>query len=172
MNWYFILAVLVSLVTVGGALFFFKMHTKHTLNLLKIDIQKANSQSLTPLKLQAYERIALLTERTSLPALIKEYAHTVTSARAFAQIAINAITEEYKYNVSQQIYVSEQLWTLVKVTKEQHTQLLQQLLQNLPEHATSADMSKELIQWLQNQEQQPQDRVLHFLKKEIALYFS
>ncbi|MFM1792545.1 MAG: hypothetical protein RLZZ252_899 [Bacteroidota bacterium] len=172
MNWYLTLAVLVSLATLGGALFFFKMHTKHTLNLLKIDIQKANSQSITPLKLQAYERIALLTERTSLPALIKEYASTVTSARAFTQIAINAINEEYKYNVSQQIYVSEQLWTLVKVTKEQHSQLLNQLLQNLPEHATSTDMSKELIQWLQQQDQQPQDKVLHFLKKEIALYFS
>ena len=172
MNWYFILAVLVSMATVGGALFFFKMHTKHTLNLLKVDIQKANNQSLTPLKLQAYERLALLSERTSLPSLIKEYAQTVTSARAFAQIAVNAITEEYKYNVSQQIYVSDQLWTLVKVTKEQHIQLLNQLVQNLPEYATSADMSKELIQWLQQQDQQPQDRVLHFLKQEIALYFS
>ena len=74
--------------------------------------------------------------------------------------------------MSQQIYVSDQLWTLVKVTKEQHIQLLNQLFQNLPEQATAADMSKELIQWLQQQDQQPQDRVLHFLKQEIALYFS
>ncbi len=172
MNWYFILAVLVSLLTVGGALFFFKMHTKHTLDLLKVDILKSNNQTLTPLKLQAYERLALLTERTAFPAIIKEYGSQVTTARAFATLASKAISEEYNYNASQQIYVSEQLWTLIKVTKEQHLQILQQLLAALPETASSADMFKELIQWLSQQDQQPQDRVLTFLKKEITLFFA
>ncbi|MFN5216361.1 MAG: hypothetical protein ACK5EQ_05775, partial [Bacteroidota bacterium] len=77
--------------------------------------------------------------------------------------------EEYSYNVSQQIYVSSQMWTLVKAIKEQHLQLLQNITASLPAEATAADLSQKLIEFLQSMDVQPQDRGMEFMKNEIAL---
>ena len=93
----------------------------------------------------------------------------VDTARGFAADASHAIKEEYSYNVSQQIYVSTQLWTLVKAIKEQHLQLFQNITASLPQDASAADLSQKLIEYLQSMEIQPQDRGLEFMKQEIAL---
>jgi hypothetical protein len=89
--------------------------------------------------------------------------------RGCAAPATHAIKEEYNYNVSQQIYVSAQLWTLVKAIKEQHIQLFQNITASLPGEATAADLSQKLIEYLQSMEIQPQDRGLEFMKNEIAI---
>jgi hypothetical protein len=163
------LIVLPALLVFFTARYMMKQHITNSVQLVKTEILKTNLNTFTPLKLQAYERIALFLERTSIPALIQSYAQAGQSARGFAAAATHAIKEEYSYNVSQQIYVSTQMWTLVKAIKEQHLQLLQNITANLPADATAADLSQKLIEFLQSMEVQPQDRGLEFMKNEIAL---
>lgn len=163
------LIVLPALLVFFTAQFMMKQHIANSVQLVKTEILKTNLNTFTPLKLQAYERIALFLERTSIPALIQSYAQAGQSARGFAAAATHAIKEEYSYNVSQQIYVSTQMWTLVKAIKEQHIQLLQNISASLPAEATAADLSQKLIEYLQSMEVQPQDRGLEFMKNEIAL---
>jgi hypothetical protein len=149
------LIVLPALLVFFTAQYMMKQHITNSVQLVKTEILKTNLNTFTPLKLQAYERIALFLERTSIPALIQSYAQ--------------AIKEEYSYNVSQQIYVSSQMWTLVKAIKEQHLQLLQNITTSLPAEATAADLSQKLIEFLQSMDVQPQDRGMEFMKNEIAL---
>lgn len=163
------LIVLPALLVFFTAQYMMKQHIANSVQLVKTEILKTNLNTFTPLKLQAYERIALFLERTSIPALIQSYAQAGQSARGFATAATHAIKEEYSYNVSQQIYVSTQMWTLVKAIKEQHIQLLQNISASLPAEATAADLSQKLIEYLQSMEVQPQDRGLEFMKNEIAL---
>jgi len=163
------LIVLPALLVFFTAQYMMKQHIANGVQLVKTEILKTNLNTFTPLKLQAYERIALFLERTSIPALIQSYAQAGQSARGFAAAATHAIKEEYSYNVSQQIYVSTQMWTLVKAIKEQHIQLFQTITASLPAEATAADLSQKLIEYLQSMEIQPQDRGLEFMKNEIAL---
>jgi hypothetical protein len=163
------LIVLPALLVFFTAQYMMKQHIANSVQLVKTEILKTNLNTFTPLKLQAYERIALFLERTSIPALIQSYAQGGLSARGFAAAATHAIKEEYSYNVSQQIYVSTQMWTLVKAIKEQHIQLFQNITATLPAEATAADLSQKLIEYLQSMEIQPQDRGLEFMKNEIAL---
>lgn len=163
------LIVLPALLVFFTAQYMMKQHIANSVQLVKTEILKTNLNTFTPLKLQAYERIALFLERTSIPALIQSYAQAGQSARGFAAAATHAIKEEYSYNVSQQIYVSTQMWTLVKAIKEQHIQLFQNISASLPADATAADLSQKLIEYLQSMEIQPQDRGLEFMKNEIAL---
>ena len=163
------LIVLPALLVFFTAQYMMKQHITNSVQLVKTEILKTNLNTFTPLKLQAYERIALFLERTSIPALIQSYAQAGQSARGFAGAATHAIKEEYSYNVSQQIYVSSQMWTLVKAIKEQHLQLLQNITTSLPAEATAADLSQKLIEFLQSMDVQPQDRGMEFMKNEIAL---
>jgi hypothetical protein len=163
------LIVLPALLVFFTAQYMMKQHITNSVQLVKTEILKTNLNTFTPLKLQAYERIALFLERTSIPALIQSYAQAGQSGRGFAAAATHAIKEEYSYNVSQQIYVSSQMWTLVKAIKEQHLQLLQNITASLPAEATAADLSQKLIEFLQSMDVQPQDRGMEFMKNEIAL---
>jgi hypothetical protein len=163
------LIVLPALLVFFTAQYMMKQHITNSVQLVKTEILKTNLNTFTPLKLQAYERIALFLERTSIPALIQSYAQAGQSARGFGAAAPPANKEEYSYNVSQQIYVSSQMWTLVKAIKEQHLQLLQNITASLPAEATAADLSQKLIEFLQSMDVQPQDRGMEFMKNEIAL---
>jgi hypothetical protein len=163
------LIVLPALLVFFTAQYMMKQHITNSVQLVKTEILKTNLNTFTPLKLQAYERIALFLERTSIPALIQSYAQAGRLACGFAAAATHAIKEEYSYNVSQQIYVSSQMWTLVKAIKEQHLQLLQNITASLPAEATAADLSQKLIEFLQSMDVQPQDRGMEFMKNEIAL---
>lgn len=160
-----------SILVLITAQFMFKKHTDANLRMFQAEIIKSNTQTITPLKLQAYERMALFLERSSIPSLIENYAKGNQSAKAFSLIASNIIREEYNHNVSQQIYLSVQLWSLIKIIKEQHLQMLQNLSASLPENATSTELCQKLIEYLQSLEIQPQDRGLAFIKSELALLF-
>ena len=163
------LIVLPALLVFFTAQYMMKQHITNSVQLVKTEILKTNLNTFTPLKLLAYERIAFFLERTCIPALIQSYAQAGQWARGFAAAATHAIKEEYSYNVSQQIYVSSQMWTLVKAIKEQHLQLLQNITASLPAEATAADLSQKLIEFLQSMDVQPQDRGMEFMKNEIAL---
>ena len=116
----FILCMIVipALLVFFTAQYMMKQHVSNSVQMIKTEILKTNHQSFTPLKLQAYERLALFLERTSIPVLIQTYAQAGQTARGFAAAATHAIKEEYNYNVSQQIYVSSQMWTLTKAIKD------------------------------------------------------
>ncbi len=160
-----------SMLVLITAQFMFKKHTDANLRMFQAEILKSNTQTITPLKLQAYERMALFLERSSIPSLIENYAKGNQSAKAFSLIASNVIREEYNHNVSQQIYLSSQLWSLIKIIKDQHLQMLQNTSSSLPENATSGALCQKLIEYLQTMEIQPQDRGLTFIKSELALLF-
>src|ERR1700722_5013050 len=65
---------------------------------------KANNQKISlPIRLQAYERMALLLERLSVNNLIVRVKKTGMSAADLQAALINEIRAEYDHNLSQQI---------------------------------------------------------------------
>ena len=62
------------------------------------------------LQLQAYERLVILCERISLPNLISRTSMPSFSAKDMQVILSENIKQEFEYNASQQIYVSELAW--------------------------------------------------------------
>ena len=72
--------VLPALLVFFTAQYMMKQHVSNGVQLIKTEILKTNHQSFTPLKLQAYERLALFLERTSIPVLIQTYAQEIGRA--------------------------------------------------------------------------------------------
>lgn len=102
------------------------------------------------LQLQAYERLTLLTERISLNSLITRFPNTGLSAREMKSTFIDAIKSEYEYNITQQVYVSEDAWKAVNNLKEQNIYTINQLATNLPQQANGLDLTKHIIDFLLN----------------------
>jgi hypothetical protein len=109
--------------------------------------QPAVNNSLN-LRLQAYERLVLLTERIALPSLITRIPPGNLDIRQMQAILVDQIKTEFDYNLSQQIYVAPQAWQAVSNLKEQNIFIINQVAQTLPADAKGADLSMRIIELL------------------------
>jgi hypothetical protein len=112
--------------------------------------RKGNEPETLRLRLQAYERITLLTERIALQNLLSRNTNTGLSCRQMQAALIDAIKQEYDYNLSQQIYVSTEVWRAVNNLKEQNIYIINQLASTLPAQASGMDLNKHIIDYLIN----------------------
>src|SRR5436190_2318826 len=71
----------------------------------------------TALRLQAYERLVLLTERIALPNLISRLNQPGLSAIEMKVILSENIKHEFEYNSTQQLYVTPVSWDSVRNLK-------------------------------------------------------
>ncbi|MGN6531823.1 MAG: hypothetical protein ACTHK0_08735 [Ginsengibacter sp.] len=112
--------------------------------------RKSNEPDILKLRLQAYERITLLTERIALQNLLSRNTNSGLSCRQMQMALIDSIKQEYDYNISQQIYVSPEVWRAVNNLKEQNIYIINQLASTLPAQASGMDLNKHIVDYLIN----------------------
>lgn len=112
--------------------------------------RKNNEPETLRLRLQAYERITLLTERIALQNLLSRNTNCGLTCRQMQMTLIDSIKQEYDYNISQQIYVSPEVWRAVNNLKEQNIYIINQLASTLPAQASGMDLNKHIIDYLIN----------------------
>ncbi len=112
--------------------------------------RKNNEPETLRLRLQAYERITLLTERIALQNLLSRNTNSNLTCRQMQMALIDSIKQEYDYNISQQIYVSPEVWRAVNNLKEQNIYIINQLASTLPAQASGMDLNKHIIDYLIN----------------------
>jgi hypothetical protein len=120
----------------------------------------------TPLRLQAYERLVLLTERVSLPNLISRLNQPGISAHEMKIILAENIKQEFEYNSTQQLYVSQEGWDAVRNLKEQNIMVINQVSNALPPSASSSDLNKKILEVLMSQPVSLHEMVLQVLNHE------
>jgi hypothetical protein len=119
---------------------FFKTETKR-------EIQNDESKKVM---LQAYERLTLLASRIALPNLIMRLNVPASAVKDMQKLLLQTIREEFDFNISQQIYVSNDAWNAVKTLRDQNMLIVNQIAASLPEHANGGDLSKIILEFLMN----------------------
>jgi hypothetical protein len=69
------------------------------------------------------------------------------------------------------VYVSAQAWNVIRVVKEQVIQLINSEYEKMSEAAMAPDLSKAIIEAMMQQQQQPTQKAIDFLKAELNLLF-
>ncbi len=106
------------------------------------------SPETVKLRLQAYERLTLLAERISLQNLLSRIPNAGLTSRQMQSSLIEAIRQEYDYNISQQVYVSPEVWRAVNNLKEQNIYVVNELASTMPFQASAMDLNKQIIDFL------------------------
>ena len=99
------------------------------------------------LKLQAYERLTVYAERAGLKNLVSRVHSDDSSARQMQMEMLQTLNNEYEYNVSQQIYVSPEMWKAITKLRDQNIFIINQIAATLPDSASSMELSKSLIEY-------------------------
>jgi hypothetical protein len=105
-----------------------------------------------PLRLQAYERLTIFAERVHPRYLIPRLYETGMPVAALRHALITAINAEFEHNLSQQIYVSRQVWQTVVQMKEQELALIHQIAEQLPPESPATELHRRIIDYLMSSE--------------------
>ena len=87
--------------------------------LKSMELQRDRKKDSLALKLNAYERLALYTERISFPDMIMRVNAERMEAYTLYSSLLMTIQKEYEHNLSQQVYISENLWHIIRLAKQE-----------------------------------------------------
>ena len=124
-----IFAVLAALALAGGLFYllakrYFDSRQKEQLLQMKLDERRETLKVVTPIRLQAYERVALFLERISPNSLVLRCYQPGMDLKLLQGVMTKNIRDEWEHNLSQQVYVSEELWTRVREAKDEMVNLV------------------------------------------------
>ncbi len=155
--------LLPAVVTGVVAFYFFRLHTRNEEGRRRYLLHKESQKSALPIRLQAYERLALFLERISIPNLVVRVAPKSADKAAYENLLIKNIENEFEHNLSQQIYMSDECWNVIKAAKSATIQAIRRA--GLSE-SDSADKLREDILNETMDMQSPSATALAYVKKE------
>jgi hypothetical protein len=136
-----------------------------------VDIKVENTKTILPLRLQAYERMCLFLERISPHSLVLRINNPAYNVIQFQQQLLKEIREEFSHNLSQQVYMSDVSWGLIKNSMEEIIALINQSGSNLPGDGRSVELAKMIFENLLQRNEDPTSKALKYIKNEIRQVF-
>ncbi len=165
----FILFLFPAIITGGIAFLFFKKHTKNEEGRRRYLIQKEAQKTALPLRLQAYERMALFLERINPSSLLLRVGPINNDKEQYLQLLSANIEQEFDHNLSQQIYISDECWNVIKSAKNTTVQIIRTATNN-PE-TTDADKLREIVLTSLLDKASPSETGMAYIKNEVSELF-
>jgi phosphoribosyl 1,2-cyclic phosphodiesterase len=83
-------------------------------------------------------------------------------------VILSDIRAEYQHNISQQIYVTDTSWHVVKKMKDETIGMIHNAVTGLPDTASSVELSKVILTHLANlEDENPYEKALEIVKQEV-----
>ncbi|GIJ94201.1 hypothetical protein ACI75Y_11460 [Capnocytophaga stomatis] len=161
----FLLYCVPSAIVGAIAYYFFYLHIKNEEKRRYFLLQKENQKLSLPLRLQAYERMALFLERISPQQLLLRIPSRNLPKKEYEALLVNSIDEEFEHNLSQQIYMSEDLWNVIRTAKMATIQVIRKATYD-EELADSKAMTEFIFKEFINKPS-PSSSALSHLKDEV-----
>ncbi|NJN34858.1 MAG: hypothetical protein HC817_12000 [Saprospiraceae bacterium] len=120
-------------------------------SLLWQQIQSEKNKTTVAQRFQAYERLILLCERIAIPNLIMRLRTEGASANDLRLAMLIAIQQEFEHNVTQQIYVSENLWHILRIARDNTAEIINVASEKLDPKAGNDALVSEIFRVLTEQ---------------------
>ncbi|RZK60057.1 MAG: hypothetical protein EOO91_02865 [Pedobacter sp.] len=160
-----------GIITVAAAYFLLKNDIQNYFRFKTLEANKDSHNSLFPLRLQAYERLIIFTERINPSNLLVRLHQQGIGIKELQAIILNDIKSEYQHNITQQLYLDSVSWNVVRKLKDDTIAMINNVVQGLPETATGIDLSKKVLQHMSGIGENPYDLTIDHLKKYIHKLF-
>lgn len=135
------------------------------------ELRHNNSGLVTPLRLQAYERIILFLERISPESILLRVNKPGMSARMLHSELLQTIRTEFEHNISQQVFVSNAAWDLVKRAKEETIKIINIASTRVSDNSSGLELSKAVFKVASELDKLPGQIAIDYMKKEVRQSF-
>lgn len=124
------------------------------------------STDLTPLRLQAYERLCLLLERMKPQALLLRQTPAARQSSELQALLLADLREEFNHNAAQQVYISDEAWERIRFASQEMAGLINRAAKELPPDAPALELARRISELSVQQPQDVVQQTLDFLKSE------
>lgn len=138
---------------------------------MKIDEHQESLKVVTPIRLQAYERMALFLERISPNSLVLRTFRPGMDMKALQTAMTKSIRDEWEHNLSQQVYIGAEAWNRIREAKEEMINLINGSAVKMAADADPAGLAGAIFESVAKS-QSPTDSAIEFMKKEIEERFA
>lgn len=134
----------------------------------RLAIFQENSNRSLQLRLQAYERLSIFVERMKVPSLLARYYVQGASVQDLQLAMVQGIRAEFEHNVSQQIYVSSEVWNTVKAVTEQEITMINRMGSEFELGSPATLFVKKITEYMaeEKEEDLPTYIALHAINRE------
>ncbi len=143
----------------------FNLHHKGLEERRKHLMRKALQKESLPIRLQAYERMVLYLERINPAKLLIRVAPLSDDKNAYENLLIQQIEQEFEHNLTQQIYITEECWTVITTAKNTIIQTIRK--SNMSGRVDSSHKLREVILSDLLDKQSPSYVAISYLKHEV-----
>ncbi len=130
-----------------------------------------NQKVITPLRLQAYERLIIFLERISPDVLILRSQTSKMTAGTLHRDMLQLINHEFEHNMSQQLYISASAWMVIKNAKENTLKFINLVAGQIDAKAPAMDLSKAIVDEMIQSGNTATSTAIDYLKKEVQKLF-
>ncbi|MDT8309528.1 MAG: hypothetical protein RQ866_08340, partial [Bacteroidales bacterium] len=82
-----------------------------------------------------------------------------------------SIREEFDHNISQQLYISSESWSMVKNAKEEMVQLINTVAASIKEEERGIDFCRKVLEYSAKEQRYPTLPAIEVVKKEVRQLF-
>ncbi len=130
------------------------------------ELKRLSQKEISPIRLRAYERLTLLLERTTPDRMLMEMNLQEMTIPQVQQQLLRTIRLEYDHNLSQQIYVSDEVWDKIIHARDEMGAFVTAMAAGMPEGSSTLDYAKTLITAYSTNGETPNSLALSALKEE------
>lgn len=173
MNWWILLGfTLPSLIMAGCVWIVLHKMYKNEDNKRMWELKKQTQKEISSVRLRAYERLTLLLERTQPEHLLMDMDLSNMTMAQLQQHLLRTIRLEFDHNMSQQIYVSEELWDKIIQSRDEMGAFITAMAVQMPKESTTLDYAKVLMTAYRNNGVTPHQIAMQDLKAEARTLFN
>jgi hypothetical protein len=130
-----------------------------------------NQKLITPIRLQAYERMVLMLERISPQSLVLRTQKPNMTNQALQAALLKNIRSEFEHNMAHQLYISDKAWEMIKTAKENLLKLINQNAISIKSDGPAIQLSKNILEKMLDSDKDPTQKAILYLKSEIRSLF-
>jgi hypothetical protein len=167
-----VFVVVPSCTVLFGMYLAIKAFIQRDLDKVQAEIGKKNNEIIMPIRLQAYERICLFLERISLNNLVLRTNNPSYTVSDLHSKLLTEIRDEFNHNLSQQIYMSDVAWQMVRSAMEQNCAKINEASQYVPnKEDRGIELAKSIFNLAAQASNDPIQEALNYIKNEIRQSF-
>ncbi|MGB0975628.1 MAG: hypothetical protein ACPGSG_01525 [Prolixibacteraceae bacterium] len=169
--WIILLVTLPCIIIAIISIYSMKAAVKKERETREFELRLKNRESMTSFRLQAYERLALFLERITPDALVLRITPTGKNVALYHRELLLVLRQELDHNLSQQVYVSSELWGHVRLAKERMSMLINEASSELAPEMPAEALRDAIFEEYSALEDQPIQNTLQILRSELHMFF-
>lgn len=140
---------------------------KAQLQMKNMELRAKGWGDTIPLKVQAFERLALFLERIRVQNLIIRLEEDHMNVKELKAVLLIGLQQEYDHNVSQRLYVSEKLWEIISLAKFEVTSMIAEAANEVSDNSVLT-FKQNILKKMDERSKDPVDIAIGALKSEVG----